>query len=163
MTIADAYEAMTSSRPYRLTPLTHEQAVAELEKYSGLQFDPEIVPVLVGLDRDILDRPAERPDELPTMLHEDDLVAASPGRRPRRDPQEGRPRGRHSPRKMLLSAILVGLVIGATAGGQLPRLADLRLKWIWLLGIALAVRLLAGLSITTGVGAPDFAEAWACR
>ena len=61
---------------------------------------------------------------------------------------------------MLLSAILVGLVIGATAGGQLPRLADLRLKWIWLLGIALAVRLLAGLSITTGVGAPDFAEAW---
>ena len=35
MTIADAYEAMTSSRPYRLTPLTHEQAVAELEKYSA--------------------------------------------------------------------------------------------------------------------------------
>ena len=80
MTIADAYEAMTSSRPYRLTPLTHEMAIAELEKYSGLQFDPEIVPVLVGLDRSILDRPPERPDELPTMLHQDDLVgAAAPG------------------------------------------------------------------------------------
>jgi putative nucleotidyltransferase with HDIG domain len=77
MTIADAYEAMTSSRPYRLTPLTHEQAIAELEKYTGLQFDPEIVPVLVGLDRSILDRPPERPDELPTMLHQDDLVAAA--------------------------------------------------------------------------------------
>jgi putative nucleotidyltransferase with HDIG domain len=77
MTIADAYEAMTSSRPYRLTPLTHEQAIAELVKYRGLQFDPEIVPVLVGLDRSILDRPPERPDELPTMLHQDDLVAAA--------------------------------------------------------------------------------------
>lgn len=61
---------------------------------------------------------------------------------------------------MLLSAILVGLVLGAVAGGQLPRLADLRLSWIWLLGAALAVRLLAGLSISTDVGAPDFFEAW---
>ena len=83
MTIADAYEAMTSSRPYRLIPLTHEQAVAELEKYSGLQFDPEIVPVLVGLDRSILDRPPDNPDELPTMLHQDELAAtvAAPGSR----------------------------------------------------------------------------------
>ena len=79
MTIADAYEAMTSSRPYRLTPLTHEQAIAELEKFSGLQFDPEIVPVLVGLDRSILDRQPEKPDELPTMLaHEEDVVVAEP-------------------------------------------------------------------------------------
>jgi putative nucleotidyltransferase with HDIG domain len=78
LTVADAYEAMTSSRPYRLTPLTHEQAIAELEKYSGLQFDPEIVPVLVGLDRSILDRPPERPDELPTMLRQgDDLVGVA--------------------------------------------------------------------------------------
>jgi len=69
LTIADAYEAMTSSRPYRKTPLTHEQAVDQLEKFSGIQFDPEIVPILVGLDRSILDRPPDRPDELPTMLH----------------------------------------------------------------------------------------------
>jgi putative nucleotidyltransferase with HDIG domain len=72
LTIADAYEAMTSSRPYRKTPLTHEQAVGELEKFTGIQFDPDIVPVLVGLDREILDRPPDRPDELPTMLHADD-------------------------------------------------------------------------------------------
>jgi putative nucleotidyltransferase with HDIG domain len=70
LTIADAYEAMTSSRPYRKTPLTHEQAVDQLEKFTGIQFDPEIVPVLVGLDRSILDRPPDRPDELPTMLHQ---------------------------------------------------------------------------------------------
>ena len=70
LTIADAYEAMTSSRPYRKTPLTHEQAVDQLERFSGIQFDPQIVPVLVGLDRSILDRPPDRPDELPTMLHQ---------------------------------------------------------------------------------------------
>ena len=70
LTIADAYEAMTSSRPYRKTPLTHEQAVEQLTKFSGIQFDPEIVPILVGLDRSILDRPPDRPDELPTMLHQ---------------------------------------------------------------------------------------------
>ena len=69
LTIADAYEAMTSSRPYRKIPLTHEQAVDQLEKFSGIQFDPEIVPILLGLDRSILDRPPDRPDELPTMLH----------------------------------------------------------------------------------------------
>jgi putative nucleotidyltransferase with HDIG domain len=70
LTIADAYEAMTSSRPYRKTPLTHEQAVDQLERFSGIQFDPQIVPVLIGLDRSILDRPPDRPDELPTMLHQ---------------------------------------------------------------------------------------------
>ena len=63
---------MTSSRPYRKVALTHEIAIAELQKFSGIQFDPEIVPILVGLDRDILDRPPERPDELPTMLHSPD-------------------------------------------------------------------------------------------
>jgi putative nucleotidyltransferase with HDIG domain len=72
LTIADAYEAMTSSRPYRKIPLTHEQAVDQLQRFSGIQFDPEIVPVLVNLDREILDRPPDRPDELPTMLHQPD-------------------------------------------------------------------------------------------
>jgi putative nucleotidyltransferase with HDIG domain len=69
LTIADAYEAMTSSRPYRKTPLTHEMAVDQLTKFTGIQFDPQIVPILVNLDRSILDRPPDRPDELPTMLH----------------------------------------------------------------------------------------------
>jgi putative nucleotidyltransferase with HDIG domain len=72
LTIADAYEAMTSSRPYRKIPLTHEQAVGELEKFAGIQFDLEIVPILVGLDRSILDREPDREDELPTMLHQPD-------------------------------------------------------------------------------------------
>jgi putative nucleotidyltransferase with HDIG domain len=69
LTIADAYEAMTSSRPYRKIPLSHETAVEQLEKFSGIQFDPQIVPILIGLDREILDRPPDRDDELPSMLH----------------------------------------------------------------------------------------------
>ena len=81
LTIADAYEAMTSSRPYRKTPLTHEQAVEQLTTFMGVQFDPEIVPVLLGLDRSILDRPPDRPDELPSMLHQPDPRTHSPGNR----------------------------------------------------------------------------------
>ncbi len=30
------------------------------------------MPILVGLDREILDRPPDREDELPTMLHQGD-------------------------------------------------------------------------------------------
>ena len=41
--LADAYEAMTSARSYRKTPLTKEQAVAEIIKHSGTQFDPKVV------------------------------------------------------------------------------------------------------------------------
>jgi HD-GYP domain-containing protein (c-di-GMP phosphodiesterase class II) len=44
--IADAYDAMTSDRPYRKA-LTHEQALEELERFSGYQFDPLIVDVVV--------------------------------------------------------------------------------------------------------------------
>ncbi len=42
LAIADAYDAMTSDRPYRKA-MTHEQAVAELKKFAGIQFDPELV------------------------------------------------------------------------------------------------------------------------
>ncbi|HSJ00240.1 MAG TPA: HD domain-containing phosphohydrolase, partial [Patescibacteria group bacterium] len=73
LTIADAYEAMTSSRPYRKIPLTHEQAVEQLERFAGIQFDPDIVPILVNLDRSILDREPEREDELKTMREQPDL------------------------------------------------------------------------------------------
>jgi HD-GYP domain-containing protein (c-di-GMP phosphodiesterase class II) len=43
MHVADAYEAMTAARPYRMTPLTEEQALSELHKYTGVQFDPVVV------------------------------------------------------------------------------------------------------------------------
>jgi response regulator RpfG family c-di-GMP phosphodiesterase len=82
---------MTSSRPYRKTPLTHEQAVEQLVKFTGIQFDPDIVPVLLGLDRSILDRPPDRPDELPTMLHLDDQPS-DPSDPPSQKTESARPR-----------------------------------------------------------------------
>ncbi|MDI6740138.1 MAG: HD-GYP domain-containing protein [Candidatus Edwardsbacteria bacterium] len=40
--VADSYDAMTTSRPYRRR-LTHEQAQNELIEQAGKQFDPEVV------------------------------------------------------------------------------------------------------------------------
>ena len=45
--VADAFEAMTAKRPYRMTPLTNEQALAELRKFAGIQFDPVMVDAFV--------------------------------------------------------------------------------------------------------------------
>ncbi|MGE5405708.1 MAG: diguanylate cyclase, partial [Candidatus Saccharibacteria bacterium] len=46
--ICDAYDAMTSDRPYRLT-VSPEEAVAELMRCSGTQFDPTLVPIFVNI------------------------------------------------------------------------------------------------------------------
>ena len=61
---------------------------------------------------------------------------------------------------MFLSTILLALIVGAAAGGGIPRLADLKLRWTWLLLLALLLRLLAGLSRQTGFGA-DIPVGWA--
>ena len=45
--VADAFEAMTAARPYRMTPLSPEQALAELRKFGGVQFDPDVVDAFV--------------------------------------------------------------------------------------------------------------------
>ncbi len=45
--VADAFEAMTAQRPYRMTPLTTEQALGELRKFAGIQFDPVMVDAFV--------------------------------------------------------------------------------------------------------------------
>lgn len=42
LAVADSYDAMTSTRPYR-PALSHEVAVSELQKGKGSQFDPEVV------------------------------------------------------------------------------------------------------------------------
>jgi diguanylate cyclase (GGDEF)-like protein/putative nucleotidyltransferase with HDIG domain len=43
----DAYHAMTSNRPYRRA-MSHTDAVAELTRNAGTQFDPEVGQALVG-------------------------------------------------------------------------------------------------------------------
>jgi hypothetical protein len=48
--VADAFEAMTAKRPYRMTPLTTDQALAELRKFAGIQFDPVVVDAFVQTD-----------------------------------------------------------------------------------------------------------------
>ena len=42
LAVADSYDAMTSDRPYRKS-MSHEDAVEELKRCSGGQFDPKIV------------------------------------------------------------------------------------------------------------------------
>jgi HD-GYP domain-containing protein (c-di-GMP phosphodiesterase class II) len=42
----DAFSAMTTERPYRAA-LTSDEAIAELRRCAGTQFDPEIVRVLI--------------------------------------------------------------------------------------------------------------------
>jgi diguanylate cyclase (GGDEF)-like protein len=50
--VADAFEAMTSDRPYRKAPGV-EFAVSELQRHAGTQFDPQVVTALCGaLDRE---------------------------------------------------------------------------------------------------------------
>ena len=46
--VTDAFEAMISERPYR-SALTFKQAIAELEKCSGSQFDPGIVRAFIPI------------------------------------------------------------------------------------------------------------------
>ncbi|MFZ5907606.1 MAG: HD domain-containing phosphohydrolase [Nitrospirota bacterium] len=49
--IADAFGAMTTDRPYRKA-LTTNQAVDELRKYAGIQFDPDIVHIFLSVLRE---------------------------------------------------------------------------------------------------------------
>ena len=46
--IADAYQAMVEHRYYR-EARTHEEAVIELEKVKGTQFDPEVMDVFLNV------------------------------------------------------------------------------------------------------------------
>ncbi|HEY5926293.1 MAG TPA: HD domain-containing phosphohydrolase [Kofleriaceae bacterium] len=48
VSIADAYDAMTSDRAYRRA-LTHEVAIGEIERCAGTQFDPELSDAFVKL------------------------------------------------------------------------------------------------------------------
>lgn len=48
LAIADAYDAMTSDRPYRQA-MSHEQAVDELKRFAGIQFDANLVELFIEI------------------------------------------------------------------------------------------------------------------
>ena len=51
--VCDAFDAMTSDRPYR-KGMAHEIAFAEVEKMSGKQFDPEIADAFLAIKQRIV-------------------------------------------------------------------------------------------------------------
>lgn len=58
LAVADAYDAMTSARPYRPDKFTPEQALQELQRCAGSQFDPAIVDKFVSLMKPTLSEEA---------------------------------------------------------------------------------------------------------
>jgi HD-GYP domain-containing protein (c-di-GMP phosphodiesterase class II) len=48
--VADSFDAMTTDRPYR-SALTHEVALAEIERQAGTQFHPVVAKAFVALER----------------------------------------------------------------------------------------------------------------
>jgi putative nucleotidyltransferase with HDIG domain len=48
LAVADSFEAMTSARPYR-SALSIEDVIRELRQCAGLQFDPKLVEIFIGI------------------------------------------------------------------------------------------------------------------
>ena len=92
--IADAYHAMVHDRPYQKAR-PHEQALAELQRQAGNQFDPDLVAAFCELYRD--EAPADGLEEV-YRLHElarGDVGELRPQRRlpPSSGPGEGNHEG----------------------------------------------------------------------
>ena len=62
--IADAYDAMVHDRPYKRA-ISHEQAIDELRRHAGTQFDPELVELFC----DLYATHAPEPDATVTALN----------------------------------------------------------------------------------------------
>ena len=51
MAVADAFEAMISSRPYKDTKISISQALKEIRRNSGSQFDPDVVSAVISVSK----------------------------------------------------------------------------------------------------------------
>lgn len=74
--VADAYEAMTSDRPYRRA-IGRDAAMAELRRGASTQFDPQVVTAFLR----VLEREARRIDMLFRAALDDDLRSGARGAR----------------------------------------------------------------------------------
>lgn len=50
--IADTYDAMTSTRSYR-PALSHEEAIGEIQRCAGTQFDPKLAEIFISISEEI--------------------------------------------------------------------------------------------------------------
>ncbi|MHC1747941.1 MAG: diguanylate cyclase [Cellulosilyticaceae bacterium] len=55
LTIVDSFDAMTSNRPYNKRK-SYENAICELEKYKGTQFDPQIADSFISVIKEMKDK-----------------------------------------------------------------------------------------------------------
>lgn len=77
--VADAYDAMTSKRPYQ-DALTAEVAVAEITRCAGSQFDPDVARAIaellaVGIEEHAVVDLSSSPDTAPALLPADPFAA----------------------------------------------------------------------------------------
>ena len=77
--IADAYDAMTNDRPYKRA-ISHDDAIQELRRHAGTQFDPE----LVMLFYDLFANHAPTPDPLILAMTAPAVAMAAAHPAPRR-------------------------------------------------------------------------------
>ncbi len=59
--VADVYDALTGRRPYK-EPWTHEDAMAEIKRLSGRQFDPVLIDILLDIEEQFREIRADFPD-----------------------------------------------------------------------------------------------------
>jgi diguanylate cyclase (GGDEF)-like protein len=82
--IADAYDAMVHDRPYKRA-VSHEEAVAELRRHAGTQFDPELVTLFC----DLFASTPPVPDPAVVAMTGPDSVVARPHPQPILRPRKG--------------------------------------------------------------------------
>jgi len=77
MALVDAFDAMTTDRPYR-PRLSFREAIFEIKSNSGLQFDPDVVSAFMGVILDEIDGNARRMTIMPLLAeHLDPPVVRS--------------------------------------------------------------------------------------